>query len=131
MIIDPIVDLLNRIRNGYMARLKEVRMPYSRIKSDILKIFVKNSYIVSYEVIDLENNKKDLLVKLNDVRVTKYVPSFKRISKPWQRIYIKHSDIKKSKNGHWIFILSTPKWVITWYEARALSVWGELLCEVF
>ncbi|MDD2516301.1 MAG: 30S ribosomal protein S8 [Candidatus Gracilibacteria bacterium] len=131
MIIDPIVDLLNRIRNGYMARLKEVRMPYSRIKSDILKIFVKNSYIVSYEVIDLENNKKDLLVKLNDVRVTKYVPSFKRISKPGQRIYIKHSDIKKSKNGHGIFILSTPKGVITGYEARALSVGGELLCEVF
>jgi small subunit ribosomal protein S8 len=33
----------------------------------------------------------------------------KRISKPGQRLYIASKDIKKSKNGHGIFILSTPK----------------------
>jgi small subunit ribosomal protein S8 len=50
-------------------------------------------------MVELENNKKSLSVVLNDVRVTKYVPTFKRISKPGQRIYIASSDIKKSKNG--------------------------------
>lgn len=131
MIIDPIVDLLTRIRNGYMARLKEVRAPYSKIKESILKILAKNSYITSFEVLDLGNNKKDLVVYLNDVRVTKYIPTFKRISKPGQRIYVKYSEIKKSRNWHGIFMISTPKGVMTWYEARSLKVWWELLCEVF
>jgi small subunit ribosomal protein S8 len=27
--------------------------------------------------------------------------------------------------------MSTPKGVITWYEARSLNVGGEILCEVF
>lgn len=131
MIIDPIADLLTRLRNAYMSRLQEIKLPHSRIKADILKIMKKNKYIADYEVQDEENNKKSLSVKLNDVRITKYVPTFKRISKPWQRIYIGSKDIKKSRNWKWIYIVSTPKWIITGYEARSLNVWWELICEIF
>ena len=63
--------------------------------------------------------------------MTKYVPSFRKISKPGQRIYVKSSDIKRSRNGLGIFILSTPKGIVTGYEAFALGVGGELLCEIF
>ena len=131
MIIDPIGDLLTRIRNAYLARILEVRIPYSRVKADILKILKKNKYITDYEVISEENNKKSILVTLNNVRETKYVPTLKRISKPGQRIYVGSKDIKKSRNGHGIYIVSTPKGVVTGYEARSLNVGGELLCEVF
>jgi small subunit ribosomal protein S8 len=131
MIIDPIGDLLTRIRNAYLARILEVRIPYSRVKADILKILKKNKYITDYEVISEENNKQSILVTLNNVRETKYVPTLKRISKPGQRIYVGSKDIKKSRNGHGIYIVSTPKGVVTGYEARSLNVGGELLCEVF
>jgi len=131
MIIDPIADLLTRLRNAYMSRIEELKIPYSGIKADILKIMKKNKYILEYEVLSEENNKKFLVVKLNDIRVTKYIPTFKRISKPGQRIYIGSRDIKKSRNGKGIYIVSTPKWIITWYEARTLNVWGELICEIF
>lgn len=130
MIIDPIADLLTRLRNAYLSRIKEVSMPYSRLKSDILKILKKNNYVLDYEVVE-EDKKKNLVVKLNDVRVTKYIPTFTRISKPGQRIYISSKDIRKSRNGKWIYIVSTPKWVITWYEARSLWVGWELMCEIF
>jgi small subunit ribosomal protein S8 len=43
------------------------------------------------------------------VRVTKYIPTFTRISKPGQRIYVGSKDIRKSRNGKGIFIISTPK----------------------
>lgn len=130
MIIDPIADLLTRIRNAYMARIEEIKLPYSNIKSDILRILKKNKYIVDFETVE-EDNKKSLVVTLNDIKITKYLPNFKRISKPGQRIYIGSQEIKKSKNGQWIFIVSTPKGVITGYEARSLNVGWELLCEVF
>ncbi|EKE28231.1 MAG: hypothetical protein ACD_3C00085G0005 [uncultured bacterium (gcode 4)] len=131
MINDPIADLLTRIRNGYLARLATIRAPYSKIKNELLRILKKNGYVVSFEVEDLGNGKKDLVVELNDVRVTKYVPTMKRISKPGQRIYLKSTEIKKSRNGLGIYVISTPKGVMTWYEARSLNVWGELLCEVY
>jgi small subunit ribosomal protein S8 len=91
----------------------------------------KNKYILDYKIEDLWNNKRQILLTLNNVRETKYIPTFVRISKPWQRIYISASDIKKSRNGKGIYIVSTPKWVITGYEARALKVGGELMCEVY
>ena len=88
MIIDPIGDLLTRLRNAYFARLKEVRVPYSRLKNDILNILKKNKYIISVEIIEEENNKKFLHITLNDIRITKYIPTFTRISRPGQRIYL-------------------------------------------
>lgn len=130
MILDPIGDLLTRIRNAYMARIESIELPYSRIKSDILTILKKNKYILDFEMTE-ENSKKSLHVTLNSVKVTKYVPTFKRISKPGQRIYLGSNDIRKSRNGKGIFIISTPKGVVTGYEARSLKVGGELLCEVF
>lgn len=133
MIIDPIGDLLTRIRNAYMARIIEVKVPYSKIKSDILKILKKNNYIVDFKTDwEWENKVKiQIIITLNDVKKTKYVPTLKRISKPGQRIYIWSKDIKKSRNGHWIYIVSTPMWVVTWYEARSLNVGWELICEIF
>ncbi len=131
MIIDPIGDLLTRIRNAYMARIIEVSIPYSKIKSDILKILKKNKYIVDFEIVEETKVKKSLKVTLNYIRITKYMPTLKRISKPGQRIYIWSKDIKKSRNWRGIYVVSTPKWVITWYEARSLNVGWELLCEVY
>lgn len=131
MIIDPIGDLLTRIRNAYISRIETTYVPHSKIKADILKILKKNKYIVDFSVESGENNKKTLAITLNNVRVTKYVPNFCRISKPGQRIYIQSRDIKKSRNGQGIYIISTPKGIITGYEARSLNVGGELLCEVY
>jgi hypothetical protein len=52
MIIDPIGDLLTRIRNAYMARIINVKVPYSSLKADIVKILKKNKYIATFEIID-------------------------------------------------------------------------------
>lgn len=131
MIIDPIGDLLIRIKNAYLARITEVKVPFSNIKADIAKILKKNKYIEDFKIAEEEWNKKFILLTLNDVRTTKYIPTLKRISRPWQRIYVWSKDIKKSRNGQWIYIVSTPKWVITGYEARSLNVGWELLCEVY
>ena len=128
MIHDPIADLLTRIRNGYLARLSSVEAPHSKLKAEILRILKKNGHIVDFS---LSEDGRTFTITLQDVRKTKYVPSFRRISRPGQRIYVKTGDIKKSRNGVGIFILSTPKGIVTGYEAHTLGVGGELLCEVF
>lgn len=121
MILDPIGDLLTRIRNAYLARQTETYVPYSKMKQDILRILKKNKYITDFEVGE-ENGKKELHITLNNIRKTQYVPTLRRISRPGQRIYLGSRDIKKSRNGKGIYIVSTPKGVITGYEARSLNV---------
>jgi len=53
MIMDPIGDLLTRIRNAYLARKEEIAVPFSGIKADILKILKKNKYIADFKEDDL------------------------------------------------------------------------------
>lgn len=119
MILDPVGDMLTRIRNGYLSRLATVSIPYSLLKEKIIRILEKNGYVVSFSI---SADKREIVVVLNDVRKTKYIPSFRRVSRPGQRIYIKASDIRKSRNGLGIYILSTPQGVITGYEARSLNL---------
>jgi small subunit ribosomal protein S8 len=98
MIIDPIADLLTRIRNAYMARIIEIDVPCSKMRLSILKILKKNKYIADFELVSTEGLKKTIKVILNDIRISKYIPTLKRISKPGQRIYLSSKDIKKSRN---------------------------------
>jgi small subunit ribosomal protein S8 len=111
--MDPIADLLTRIRNAYLARNESVVVPYSRLKTDILHILKKNKYIADYSVDESDSAKKNISIALNNVRKTLYIPTFKRISRPGQRIYLGARDITKSRNGKGIYIMSTPKGVIT------------------
>ena len=106
MIIDPIADLLTRVRNGYLSRLSTIEAPHSKLKAEILRILKKNNHIVDFA---LSEDGRTFTITLQDVRKTKYIPSFRRISRPGQRIYVRSADIKKSRNGVGIFILSTPK----------------------
>ena len=125
MVVDPIADLFTRLRNGYMARKATVIVPFSTLKERVLKILKKNKYIVDFEISG--DVKKEFSVTLNPTGKNQSTPSFKRISKPGCRLYLKSSEIKKSHNGFGIYIISTPKGVVTGYEARALNVGGEIL----
>ncbi len=121
---DPIADFLTRIRNAQMARQSEVVLPYSKEKEQIAKVMKKNEFLKTVK--KDESGKFSLLVlELPEKRL-----SLKRISKPGQRIYIKSNDIRKTLNGFGISIVSTPKGIMTGYEARSKNVGGEFLCEV-
>ena len=45
---DPIADMLTRIRNANSAHKDQVRMPYSKLKSNIADILKAEGYIASW-----------------------------------------------------------------------------------
>ena len=123
---DPIADMLTRIRNAYMAKLKETRMPYSKVKEKIAEVMKANNYIVDIEVAG-EGIEKTLVIKLlRDQQV-----NLKRISKPGQRIYRKAKELYPFKRGYGIRIITTPQGVMTEKEAASKKLGGELICEIY
>jgi len=54
-IMDPIADMLTRIRNGLTARYESVDVPASNIKMDIAKILVEEGYIKSATLLKKED----------------------------------------------------------------------------
>ncbi|MDQ7031213.1 MAG: 30S ribosomal protein S8 [Desulfonauticus sp.] len=123
---DPIADLLTRIRNAHLARHKEVVVPASKLKAEILRILKEEGFIQDY----LEEDKT-LKVYLKYYQGKPVIKGLKKISKPSRRIYVKAKEIPIVRNGLGIAILSTSQGILEGRQARKSNVGGELICEVW
>lgn len=124
---DPIADLLTRIRNASMAHHYSVSAPYSKLKAEVLRVMKQYGFIENFTVEENDKFKQfDIVLKPERSSTT-----FKKVSKPGQRIYVKNSDLKPIKRGLGIAILSTSKGVMSNVEARKQNLGGELICEIY
>jgi small subunit ribosomal protein S8 len=135
-VIDPIADMLTRIRNAVMAGHLLVAMPSSKLKVEIAKIMKDEGYLEGFELVESdESSQKVLRMKIKYVgerRARRSVISgIERVSKPGRRVYTKKQDIPWVLSGIGVAILSTPKGVMTGARARQLGVGGEILCKVW
>jgi small subunit ribosomal protein S8 len=136
--IDPIGDMLTRIRNASAARKAEVVLPMSKIKHEIAKIFKTEGWVHEVEVIK-GAGVKNKTAAFDQLRIVlKYkksgrpaISNLKRISKPGLRIYVGAKDLPHVLNNLGIAIVSTPQGMMTNREARKQGVGGEVVCEIY
>ncbi len=128
--VDPITDMLNRIRNAQAVLKTQVSLPFSNLKYEIAKILEKEAFIKRVEKKGKKNKKTiEIILKYDDK--TPAISGLKRISKPGQRIYFPAKKIKKVKGGYGIAIISTPRGLMTDKEAKKQRLGGEIICEVW
>jgi small subunit ribosomal protein S8 len=131
MMTDPIADMLTRIRNANRISRKSITMPASKLKVGIAGVLQDEGFLSSYRV---EEGKPSATLTLE----LKYGPdgehvirTIDRVSKPGRRIYMGAKEIPRVLRGLGIYVLSTPKGVVSDRTARAENVGGEILCKVF
>jgi small subunit ribosomal protein S8 len=128
---DPIADMLTRIRNAITARKAKVIMPSSKMKTRIAEVLKDEGFVgaVSSETDD----KQGLLhIELRyDNNNHNAIQGIRRVSKPGQRTYARHTGLPRVRSGLGIAILTTSKGIMTEREARKQGLGGELLCEVW
>jgi len=130
-IIDPIGDMITRIRNGQMRSLHKVTIPNSKFRAKILEILKQEGYISDYKVMSDTNNKNSILVNLKYNNGIPVIREIKRVSKPGRRIYAKADSISKIQNGLGLAIVSTSIGIMSDNDARNKNVGGEIICRVF
>ena len=130
---DPIADLLTRIRNAIMAGHKVVEAPLSGLKKEIARILYEKGYILSYKVIDGENNQSTLKIalKYNQKSKKPAIKKIQRASRPGLRKYIGVDEMPRVLNGLGIAIISTSKGLMTDKEAKKENIGGEVICYVY
>lgn len=130
---DPIADLLTRIRNAIMAGHKVVEAPASNLKKEIARILFEKGYILSYKVVDGENNQNVLKIalKYNPKSKKPAIKKIQRASRPGLRKYIGVDEIPRVLNGLGIAIISTSRGLMTDKEAKKENIGGEVLCYVY
>ena len=138
--IDPIADMLTRIRNASLVKKEEVVLPMSKVKFNIAKILEKEGFVSNVSIISGgEDLKKNKASKFDQIKIIlKYgedgkprVSLLKRISKPGRRIYVDRNSIGRVLNGFGISIISTSKGIMTGKEAQRQKIGGELICEIY
>jgi small subunit ribosomal protein S8 len=134
--VDPISDMLTRIRNAVMVGHNMVALPSSKIKVAIAKILKEEGYISGYEVVDGKVvGTKMLRVRLKYVGERRerrpVITGLERVSRPGRRVYAGKQEIPWVLSGMGVAIMSTPKGVMTGQRARQLGVGGEVLCKIW
>ncbi len=129
MMTDPIADMLTRIRNASLVKKTEVAVSFSKIKMAIAQTLVKEGYLEKAE--KAKEAVPQLVLTLKYEGREPVIHSLKRVSKPGQRRYVKSSEINRILNGFGIAIISTPKGIMTGWEAARDKVGGEIICEVY
>ena len=130
MMTDPVADMLTRIRNANAIRMKTVNMHASKLRLAIAVVLQEEGYITGFEVIPGEPQgtlKVTLKFGPDGERVIRVID---RVSKPGCRVYTSIKDLGQVLRGLGIYVLSTPKGVVSDRKARELHVGGEILCKV-
>ena len=126
---DPIADMLTRIRNGQMAKHKQVKLISSQLKEHVARVLKEEGYITDFSVESLDNNLKSMTVDLKYFQGRPVIDRIKRISRPGLRVYKAMKELSTIP-GFGIAILSTSQGVMTHVSAKAKGVGGEVICEV-
>nr|YP_010422138.1 ribosomal protein S8 [Urtica urens]AGZ91298.1 ribosomal protein S8 [Urtica sp. Lixinhui-1102]QCT24745.1 ribosomal protein S8 [Hesperocnide sandwicensis]USG56108.1 ribosomal protein S8 [Urtica sp.]AXU22478.1 ribosomal protein S8 [Urtica urens]AXU22481.1 ribosomal protein S8 [Urtica urens] len=131
---DTIGNLLTYIRNTDMNKKRTVRIPYTKIGENIIKILLREGFIENMRK-HLENNKCFIVLTLRHRKKRTgqngIILNLKQISRPGLRIYSNYQGIPRILGGMGIVILSTSRGIMTDREARIEGIGGEILCYIW
>ena len=130
-VVDPVADMLTRIRNGIRTRKRYVVVPSSKLKLEIARVLKSEGYIEHYDVTK-DRPQPMLRIQLKYVDgVKSVVTDLQVVSRPGRRVYTKRQDIPLVLSGMGIAIVSTSRGVMTGKKAHRLGLGGEVLCCVW
>jgi small subunit ribosomal protein S8 len=131
---DPLADFLTTIRNAARASKSEIRVPWSRMRSDVAHILKNEGYVLEVEKVsdkEAKAGKPELRVKLRGTGKTRAITQITRISKPGRRQYVGAKEIPRVLGGMGISVVSTPRGVMAGHQAKKQNLGGELLLTVY
>lgn len=130
---DPLGDFLTTIRNASRASKSEVKVPWSRMRSDVAHILKNEGYLLEVEKVSDEaaKGKPTLRLKLRGAGKTRSITQITRISKPGRRQYVGAAEIPRVLGGLGISVVSTPRGVMAGHQAKKQNIGGELLLTVY
>jgi small subunit ribosomal protein S8 len=128
---DQISDLITRIRNGQNQKLLKITLykPTSKFCLNFLNILYNEGYIRGYKILNLKPLTVEVLLKYT-AEGEPVIKKITRISKPSRRFYVKIKSLWNVKSGLGIFIISTPKGLMTDLDAKILNQGGEVICSI-
>jgi small subunit ribosomal protein S8 len=136
--IDPISDMLTRIRNAAAVKKAEVILPMSKLKYNVATILEREGFLTAVEIISQPSAKNEAkafaelrLVLKYQANGQSFITAINRISRPGRRVYAGKDKLPVIVNNFGIAIISTSTGLVTNKEARQKGLGGEVLCSIY
>lgn len=134
-----VADTLTRIRNGSAVCKEEVRVYYSKLIVNILKLLKREGYILGYSVVDNDEGKykyKEIVVNMSYINGKASFRFLKQFSKNSLPVYLKAKDVLSFSNrygysGLETICISSSRGVISGFDAIKKNVGGKVLFCAF
>lgn len=128
---DSIADMLTRIRNAANAKHDQASIPHSRVKEALAKIMRDEGFIGHVEVVGT-GTKKAIVIGIKYTSTGQPVfNDMQRTSRLGRRVYVSAKEIRPSRQGVGVAILSTSKGIMKDVDAKKQGVGGEILCTLW
>lgn len=131
MYIDPVSDLLLRIKNATKAKKSYVEVRSSKFITSILEILKDEGYINSFEIKEVSKGITKTIISLKYKKNISSISGMKQISKPGLRIYTEATKLPRVLNGLGVAIISTSQGLLTSKEAKNRAIGGEVIAYVW
>jgi small subunit ribosomal protein S8 len=131
MIIDPISDMLTRMRNAIQNREDSVEVPASKMKEAVLRVLKQEGFIEDFKTIKPKKGPSTIKIGLRYKNDQPAIQHLERVSRPGLRIYTQADRMPRVLSGFGIAIVSTPQGVMSGKEARRKGVGGEVICKLW
>jgi len=127
--MNPIVDLIIRIKNAYMTGNETVSSPHSVYRVYVLEKLKKLGYILNYSISG--EIKKVIIIQLKYEEGVPALTDVKIYSKAGNRIHISYKEVKPVMSGMGYSIISTSRGILTNRELKKMKLVGELLFAIW
>jgi small subunit ribosomal protein S8 len=129
--MDQIANMINMVKNAGRAEHEFVVVPHSKIKFAIAECLVKEGYL---KAVTKKTKKGFPIMELTLAYTEDGTPKItgaERVSKSSCRVYKGVKEIKPTRSGFGLTVLSTPKGILTDRQARKEMVGGEVLFKLY
>jgi len=127
--MNPIVDIIIRIKNAYMTRNESVSAQYSVYKVSVLEKLKQLGYIADFSVSG--DVKKIINIKLKYENSVPALTDVKIYSTSGNRTYVSYKDVKSVMSGMGYSLISTSRGIFTNREIKKMKLGGELLFAIW
>lgn len=120
----PVADFLIRLKNAVLAGKKDVSVKKTKLIVAVANTLKKEKYLET-----VEDKDGKVFVTLSIYAKKPVITDIKVISKPGRRVYIDVDTLEKKRTPE-IYVISTPKGVMSDKDALKQRTGGELIAKV-
>lgn len=125
------IDLITRIKNAQAAKKEFFKMPFSNMDLAVAELLAKHGYLD-----DVQKKgrmpKRVIEIKLKyDEAGQGAIEDIKIVSKPSHRLYVGSRQLRSVRQDYGLGVISTPKGIMTYGEARKAKLGGQRLFEIW